>query len=62
MCQLPELLQRGVEVPVDVVCQGLERGDIHTVDPVLKFPGLLEEVEFIDDGQESCHGLSAAGG
>ena len=37
-CEFLHLLQRFVEIPVHIVGQGLERGDVDAIDPFLEGP------------------------
>jgi len=57
---LRDPLEWHLEVPVDVVCQRLERGDVQAVDAVFEATRPLAPEEFVDDAQESREGLPAA--
>src|SRR5205809_897853 len=50
--QRRELSKRFLEVSVDVVREGLQRGDVEAVDPVLQFAAELFGIQLVDDREE----------
>ena len=59
---LPHLCERRIEVPVDVIGQCLQRGDVDAVHPLLE--GTLVSItgQFIDDAHECGQSLSGSSG
>src|SRR5206468_11911662 len=57
-----ELLQGLLEVSVDVVREGLQRGDVEAIDPVLQFAAELLRVQLVDDREEGRERLPAPRG
>src|SRR5207249_8952177 len=60
--QFREFVERLLQVAVDIVREGLERGDVQTVDSMLELAAQLLRVELVDDGQEGRERLPAPGG
>src|SRR5207249_5109932 len=60
--QFREFVERLLQVAVDIVREGLERGDVQTVDSILELAAQLLRVELVDDGQEGRERLPAPGG
>src|SRR5947209_20570875 len=55
--ELRELTKRLLEVAVDVVREGLERGNVQAIDPLLEFSPELLRIQLVDDreiGRASC--------
>ena len=59
---LPDLLERLLEVAVDVVAERLQRRDVDDLRHVLERPRLRLAHEVVDAGEEGREGLAGAGG
>ena len=56
------LLKRPLQVPVDVIGQGLKGRDVEAVNALLQLALLRQRNELADDGDEGGEGLARAGG
>src|SRR6267143_5411499 len=57
-----ELVERLLEVAVNIVREGFQRGDVKAVDSVLELAAELLRIELVDDRQERGEGLAAPRG
>jgi hypothetical protein len=58
---IPDRLERTFEVPLDVVVQGFEGGDVKDADPWIEVPGEMLLNQMIDGPEECRQRLARAG-